>query len=177
MRSAEIARILPWVFRQTLTPASPLDAVLAAMEAQHTPSETALAGIDGYFDPRRAPDNFVPFLARWLDLERVLVRPAEHYYPAGGTDEPLQSGVGRLRELVAAAAFLSRWRGTATGILRFLEVATGVSGFTVEEHVPDRPFFVRFTMPGEAEPYEATIRRIIELEKPAYVDYEVTVAS
>src|SRR5262245_33932718 len=135
MRSAEIARLLPWVFQRTLQPGSPLDAILAAMEGLHAPSEASLAGIDRYFDPRRTPDNFVPFLARWVDLEGVLVRPAERYYGAGGSDEPLQSGVGRLRELVAAAVFLARWRGTSKGILRFLEVATGVPGFKVDEQV------------------------------------------
>ncbi len=176
MRSAEIARLLPWTFRRTLAPGSPLDAVLASMEGLHAPSEGALGTVERYFDPRRAPDNFVPFLARWVDMERVLVGPAERYYGPGGVDEPLQSGVGRLRELVAAAADLSRWRGTAKGILRFLEVATGVGGFTVEEHVPGRPFFVVFTMPKAAEPFEAMIRRVIELEKPAHVDYELNLA-
>ena len=177
MRSAEIARLLPWVFQRTLAPASPLDALLAAMEGLHAPSDEALSGIDRYFDPRRAPDNFVPFLARWVDLERVLVRPADRYYAAGAGEEPIQSGVGHLRELVASAAFLSRWRGTASGILRFLEVATGIGGFAVDEQVPDRPFFVRITMPKAAEPYEAMVRRIIELEKPAHLDYELTVAT
>jgi phage tail-like protein len=177
MRSADIARLLPWVFQRTLEPGSPLDAILATMEGLHAPSDASLAGIDRYFDPRRTPDNFVPFLARWLDLDRVLVRPAQHYFGPGGADEPLQSGVGRLRELVASAAYLSRWRGTAAGILRFLEIATGVRGFQVDEQVPGRPFFVAFTMPKAAEPYQALVRRIIELEKPAHLDYELTIAT
>ena len=32
-------------------------------------------------------------------------------------------------------------------------------------------------MPKAAEPYEAMVRRIIELEKPAHLDYELTIAT
>ena len=177
MRSSDIARLLPWVYQRTLSPHSPLDAMLASMEGLHAPADEALATLDRYFDPRRAPDTFVPFLARWLALDWILVRPAEAYFAPGGTDEPVQSGVGRLRELVAAGTFLAQRRGTASGIVRFLELATGVSGFTVNEHVPGRPFFVAFTMPKAAGSYETMVRTIIEAEKPAYLEYDLQVAS
>src|SRR5262249_49938521 len=88
------------------------------------------------------------------------------------------TGDGRLRELVASAAYLSRWRGTRKGLLRFLEVATGLKGFDVDENVagPDgrvRPLHVRVLAPHAAEPYQALIRRIVDLEKPAYVTYDL----
>lgn len=175
MKASDIARLLPWVFQRTLSPGSPLDAILASMEGLHAPADEALATVDRYFDPRRAPDTFVPFLARWLDLDWVLVRPPEHFYTPGGTDEPIQSGVGRLRELVAAAVFLAQRRGTASGIVRFLELATGVQGFGVNEHVAGRPFFVAFTMPEAAQPYETLVRTIIDMEKPAHLEYELEV--
>ena len=38
-----------------------------------------------------------------------------------------------LRELIAAAAQLSQWRGTAQGLQRFLETATGIEGFELDE--------------------------------------------
>lgn len=177
MKSSDIARLLPWVFQRTLSPGGPLDAMLASMEGLHAPADEALATLDRYFDPRRAPDGFVPFLARWLALDWILVRPAEHYFAPGGTDEPIQTGVGRLRELVAAATFLAQRRGTAAGIVRFLELATGVSGFTVNEHVPGRPFFVVFTVPKAAQPYETMVRAIIEAEKPAHLEYDLEVAA
>jgi phage tail-like protein len=173
MKSAEIARMLPWIFQRTLRNGSLLETFLSVMEDQHARSEDVLAAVDRYFDPRRAPDEFVPFLATWLDLERVLVRSASGYYTPEGREEPLQSGVGHLRELVAEGAFLARWRGTGRGIVRFLELATGLRGFTVDEDVPGRPFHVVFTMPKEAEPYQDMVRKIIEQEKPAYVDYEL----
>lgn len=176
MKSSDIARLLPWVFQRTLSPGGPLDAMLASMEGLQAPADEALATLDRYFDPRRAPDGFVPFLARWLALDWVLVRPAEHYFAPGGTEEPMLSGVGRLRELVAAATFLAQRRGTATGIVRFLELATGVTGFSVNEHVPGRPFSVAFTMPKAAEPYETMVRTIIDWEKPAHLEYDLQVA-
>ena len=173
MKPTDIGRMLPEVFQRTLKEATPLNALLDVMEGLQAPSEGVLAGLDRYFDPRRAPNSFVPFLARWVDLERLLLRPAQHYYPTNSAESPLQSGIGRLRELVASASFLSMWRGTAKGLVRFLEVATGVAGFEVNEHLTDRPFHVRFTGPQEAEPYAAMIARIIEMEKPAYVTYEL----
>jgi phage tail-like protein len=173
MKPTDTARLLPEVFRRTMREGTPLEALLGVMEQLQAPSEDVLAGLDRYFDPRRAPDQFIPFLARWVDLERLLLRPAEHYYPTSSRESPLQSGIGRLRELVASAAFLSMWRGTAKGIVRFLEIATGAAGFEVEEHADGRPFHVRFTGPPEAAPFAAMIARIIEMEKPAYVTYDL----
>src|SRR5437899_519605 len=126
MNRTDIGHMLPEVFQRTLDVGTPLDALLEVMEKLHGPSEDVLANLDLYFNPRRTPERFVPFLARWVDLERVLLRPAPHYYGTGNVESPMQSGMGRLRELVASAAYLSMWRGTVTGILRFLEVATGL---------------------------------------------------
>jgi len=168
--------MLPEVFQRTLEIGTPLDALLEVMEQLHAPSEDVLSELEMFFDPRRTADRFVPFLARWVDLERVLLRPAPHYYGVANIESPMQSGMGRLRELVASAAYLSMWRGTVTGILRFLEEATGVGGFSVDEHVPGRPFHVRFAGPAEAQPYSAMLTRIIDMEKPAYVTFELTFA-
>src|SRR4051812_48236633 len=124
MRRAEIEPLLPGIFRRTLRPGSPLDALLAVMEGLQAPAEGVLAALDAAFDPRRAEDPMVPFLARWVDLERLLAD--------GSGREPrgsLPAGLGRLRELVAAASRLSQWRGTARGLILFLETATGVPGF------------------------------------------------
>lgn len=199
MRQAEIERLLPAVFRRTLREGSLLSGVLAVMEGLHAPAERVLGSLDSYFDPRRAPDAFVPFLARWVDLERLLVDDPDEF--AATSAPPFASGYGRLRELVAEAAQLSRWRGTTRGLLRSLEVATGVHGFGVDERVAwparppppfyaesagvqdangaaggspaDRPFHVRVRIPPEAVRYRALIVRIVESEKPAYVTYDL----
>jgi phage tail-like protein len=161
MRSPEIERLLPGVFQRTVQPESPLAALLEVMEALHAPSEEVLSHLEAHFDPRRAPDRFVPFLARWV-----------------GMDLPVTTGLGRLRELVAAAVEISRWRGTARGLLLFLTTATGRTDFAVDEQVlgPDgrpRPFHVRVRAPAEVSAHRLLLERIIEREKPAYVTYEL----
>jgi len=161
MKSAEILRLLPGVFQRTARPGSPLAALLSVMEVLHAPSEQVLENLDALFDPRRAPDRFVPFLARWVDL-----------------DLPVTTGLGRLRELAAAGVELSRWRGTARGLLLFLSTATGRKDFEVDERVPGpnglpRPFHIRVLAPAELAAHRPMLERIIELEKPAYVTYEL----
>lgn len=162
MRRSEIERLLPGVFQRTLgEEGSPLPALLEVMGALHAPAERALEELDRNFDPRRADDRFIPLLARWMDLELAL--------PAG---------TGRLRELIAAAFELAQWRGTARGLVRFLELATGEKGFAVDERVRDgagrpRPFHVRIAMPASVADRRAFLEQIIEREKPAYVTFEL----
>jgi phage tail-like protein len=176
MKQREIERLLPGIFQRAVHPGNPLDALLAVMETLHAADEEILDQLDTYFDPYRAPDMFVPYLAYWVDLARFL--PAD-------IDEALQSsaplwppGLGRLRELIAASADLSRWRGTARGLVRFLETATGVPGFTIDENPVDAggralPFHIVVTGPLASQAYEPLLRRIIGQEKPAYVSYEL----
>jgi phage tail-like protein len=175
MRSSRIEKLLPWVFRRTAGPGTPLRAVLDAMEALHAPAEATLASLDRTFDPRRAPDAFVPFLAGWVDLDWLL---AEADPAFSAPEAAFPTGLGRLRELVAAAAFLSQWRGTARGLQAFLETATALGGFRIEEQPPDaegrpRPFHLRIRCPKEAAPLRSLLSRIVESEKPAYVTYEL----
>ncbi len=174
MKRDAILRLLPAVFQRTARPGTPLVALLDAMEALHAPAEEALGCWDATLDPRRTADAFVPYLARWVDLEDLLERS-----PTGAAREPFAPGLGRLRELIAAAPALARLRGTAKGLLLFLETATGVRGFTVEESVlgPDGqplPFHVRLHAPAATAPYRSLIVRIIDREKPAFVTYEMT---
>jgi phage tail-like protein len=183
VHSSQIERLLPGVFQQALRPPQPgvvepdrrLSAVLAVMEALHEPCERALGDLQRYLDPRLAPDPFVPYLASWVDLDRFLT---------ASPDEPavsptlLATGLGRLRELVAAAADLARWRGTAYGLRHFLESATGLTGWTIEENVsgPERtprPFHLRVAGPQAAEPFRPLIERIVTAEKPVAVTYEL----
>jgi hypothetical protein len=86
------------------------------------------------------------------------------------------TGIGRLRELVASAAYLSRWRGTAKGLQRFLRTATGENDFEIKENV-DRPklFHLVVIAPGPIRPHQGLIKRIVESEKPAYVTYELVI--
>jgi len=186
MRSEEIARFLPDVYQYTLTATVPgvtepdrrLLAALAAMEVLHAPSEEVLDGLDRFVDPLRTPERFVPYLTTWVDLDWLL-RPATG---EDVTSESLASGVGTLRELVAAAAEFARWRGTARGLLRFLDTVTGIPGFQVEEGVTGddrapRPYHLRVVAPAETEPFKPLIERVIDAQKPAYTTSELVFAA
>jgi phage tail-like protein len=138
-------------------------ALLEIMDALHEPSEEILGNVGPYFDPYQAPDRFVPLLARWVDLERYLVDLPPEATPASR----FAPGLGRLRELINAVAFLSKWRGTAKGLRLFLETATGIEGFVIDEQAPGpdglpRPFHIRVHAPAEAQHYHELIRRVVE---------------
>src|SRR6266568_6999414 len=177
MKRTEIEHLLPGIFQRTVQEGTPLFALLEVMEALPAPDEDVLNQLDAFFDPYRTPDAFVPFLAGWVDLDWLLLEIPEEFTEQALPTLP--SGFGRLRELVVAATFMAQWRGTAKGLLRFLETATGVQGFVIEEQVPGpdnrlRPYHMRVQVPPQAEPYRVMIQRIIESEKPAYVTYELS---
>ncbi len=176
MKQSDIANLLPGIFQRTIQPDGPLAALLGVMEVLHAPSEEVLKRVHAYFDPYETPDQFVPFLAGWVDLEQLLVQSGGQFDLQNAA--PLPSGLGRLRELVAAAAYLSQWRGTARGMLRFLETATGYQGFEIDERVPGvggqpKPFHLLIRAPKATLPYQVLIKQIIDLEKPAYVTYDL----
>jgi phage tail-like protein len=177
MKRTEIERLLPEVFQRTICEGGPLFALLEVMYMLHEPSQAVLDSIDAAFDPRRASSEMVAFLARWVDLERFFDESA-----GGKTASPLRqqapTGLARLRELVAIAAYLTKWRGTAKGLLLFLETATGERGFEIQEQVADadgraRAFHLRVIAPSITTPDKILIERIVEFEKPAYVTYEL----
>jgi hypothetical protein len=151
------------------------------MEALHRPSEEILGEVETTFMAYRAPQRFVPYLARWVDLDRFFLASSNEC-PESNEAVPRRSiGLGNLRELIAAAAYLSQWRGTSRGLVLFLETATGVQGFEIDEQVPaadglPRPFHLLVRAPGGTETHRALIERIIEQEKPAYVTYELEFA-
>ncbi|MGG6295132.1 phage tail protein [Leptolyngbya sp. AN02str] len=177
MIPSEIQTLLPTVFQRTLYPGSPLSALLEIMADMHAPAETTLAHLDAVFDPHRTPDAFVPLLARWVNLDPVLDSTPSS--PANSAaKQPLSTGLPPLRELIAIAATLSRWRGTAKGLILFLETATDTRGFEVTEHGtdtnrPPRPFHLTVRAPIAVQPHEPLIHRIIQFEKPAYVTYDL----
>ncbi|HDP88378.1 MAG TPA: hypothetical protein ENN42_00215 [Thioalkalivibrio sp.] len=178
MNSSTIESLLPEVFRRTLHPGGVLPALLEVMESLHGPSEEVLRDVDRYFDPYRTPDAMVPVLASWVDLDRFFPEYARESEGDLGETQTLSTGVGHLRELIAAAIELSQWRGTRKGLRRFLEVATGLQGFHIDEQVADEhglplPFHIRVSAPPAAAPHRSLVERILEQEKPVYVTYEL----
>jgi hypothetical protein len=178
MKRQGIERLIPEIFRRTLRPETPLSAILDVMEALQEPSEKAVASLGTILDPRLSKDHFVPYLACWLDLDRLYDPPPLEGETASARRHSISSGLGRLRELIAEAPYLSHWRGTARGLLRFLVVAIGESGFAIDEAVPGpdgipQPFHIRVRVPRGAAPHRSLVERIVQLEKPAYVTYEI----
>lgn len=174
MKSADIDRLLPGVFQQTLEDdRGPLRALLNVMETLHEPVEELLTEVDAVFDAYRTPDAFVAYLSGWLDLDYLLIQG-----PRGNGGYVLPSGIVNLRELIRAGADLMRRRGTRGGLLSFLETATGVTGFSIDDEVPDengtiRPFHLRVNLPAEAERFRQLVDVIVRAERPAHVTYEL----
>ncbi|MEU5943306.1 phage tail protein [Micromonospora sp. NPDC047548] len=164
MRRAAIERLLPAAYQRASVPGSVLFALLEVMEALHAPDEAVLADVDALFAAYRAPDGFVAYLTRWVAMDHVLASPRP--------DAPPALPVGRLRDLVAHGAHLARWRGTPDGMRTALELATGVTGFVLDEPV-DRPFHLVVRVPPAAAGLLAVITRIVAAEKPVAVTAEV----
>jgi phage tail-like protein len=170
--------MLPEVFRDAaLAGSEPLSVLLDVMVGLTRPSDEVLAAVHTQIDPRRCKPELVPLLARWMAVDHLLEEP--HTRPHRPDQDPLRSGLGRLRELIAGAATLSRQRGTARGLKLYLELVTGVVGFEIHERVRDargpvRPFHVVVLAPGSTRPLADLLRRIIETEKPAFVTCELT---
>ena len=84
--------------------------------------------------------------------------------------------IKQLRELIALASELSKWRGTLKGLKLFLETATANEGFEITD-IPKNsgikviPFHIEVVAPEKSWPQRGLIERIIEQEKPAYVTY------
>ena len=175
MNREQLEKLLPPIFRRTCAQGSPLAAILEVMAGLLDPVYAVLDQSEIYFSAQHAPLGFVPFLAGWVDLE-VLQEAVFEGRALPASQFP--TGAGRLRDLTEQAAHLSRWRGTGKGLQQFLEVATGVKGFEFREQIPDAngkpiPFHFELTAPASLQPYTALVKAVVELEKPAYVTYEL----
>jgi phage tail-like protein len=175
MKRSDIERLLPEVFQRTVQPRTPILAILETMEALHAPAEEVLDDLDSFFDPYCTTDSFVFYLAQWVDLGHFIGGIPGDYR---SNTLNFRGGIGRLRELIVAAAYLAKWRGTIKGLIHFLEAATGIPGYEVNELPLDsagqvRPFHIVVRAPSEAEPFDALIHDIVRVEKPAYVTYNL----
>ncbi len=172
MTRDQILQLLPAVVSQTATPGTISDGLVEVMAGLMRKDERILADIDAYLDPRRAPESFVPFLARWVDLARFL--------PALGNRAAV-TDPARLRELVAQAHDLARWRGTRSGMLRFLRLATGHDGFAIAENLgaDGRPRLHHLCIrhPAACAGQRPLMEAVIELAKPAHVTHELVAAA
>jgi phage tail-like protein len=179
MKRDEISRLLPSILRETIHEGNPLDAILDVMSQLPRSSEEVLETLNTFFHPFLTPGRFVPYIASWVDLERLFDEPfRDPHRQAFPSTSPLPTGADPLRALTAAAAYLSKWRGTEKGLLLFLEIATATKGFTIDQPVIRAdgrpvPFHIRVVAPDSVRVQRRLIERIVESEKPAYVTWEL----
>ncbi|MBK9158165.1 MAG: phage tail protein [Micropruina sp.] len=149
--------------------AGPMASLLAAADGMHQPISDVLDHLETWFHTLSAPDKMVCYLASWVDLDWLTI-------PETATESrsALPGGTGPLRDLIGESADLAARRGTVGGIVRFLEVATKRTGFTVQDA---GGFHLRVTVPAAAEDVVETVSRIVSATKPAHVTAEVTVAT
>lgn len=178
MEKDQIIALLPEIFQQTAKENNPLSGFLSAMEIMHSDSEEILKNLDTFFDPARTKESFIPFLLKWVDLDWMISTDLFDK----PENEQLTSLIKteNLRELIANAWYLSKWRGTAKGLIMFLEIATGINGFKINETVKNEdgetiPFHIAVHVPEGAEKMIHIIELIIEKEKPAYVTNEIKI--
>lgn len=163
MRRERIERLLPVAYQQATSPGGVLGAVLDVMEALHAPDERIAGDLGAWFDPDRTHERFLPFLLEWVGLE---------YLRAPGRTGLLLPA-GRVRALLVEAAALAQERGTPQGLTRFLQIATGVAGFTVEV-TPSRPFHMVVCVPEQARDQVEVVGFLVEQEKPAATTFELS---
>lgn len=171
MKAAEFGAFLPATFRSALPGDEILATILGVMESYLDPVDARLQTLDRIFDATSDAATFVPMLARWVDLEWLYADAEDD--PAAAALAWQDSGLplGRLRLLVEQSHALAQARGTARGLARFLEIATGVRGFLVSDE-GGTPFHLRVTIPDAAMSQSALIERIVNAEKPAYTTWE-----
>lgn len=167
MLAADLLRLFPEVIGRTHGANTPLAAVLDTMAALLDPADRRLKQLDAYFDPYRAPDQMIPYLAAWVDLGWLPLRTE-----VGG--EGLSTE--RLRALVAEAPRLAAKRGTRTGLQRFLAIALDAPDIRVMDTDPARPFHILVELPGSAAAERRLAELIVRYEKPAHLTHEVRVA-
>lgn len=146
----------------------PLASLLAAADGMHQPVGDVLDHLESWFHTVSAPDPMVCYLASWVDLDWLTLPETPNR-----ARSTLPGGTAPLRDLLAESADLAARRGTVGGIVRFLEVATGHTGFTVQDA---GGFHLRVTVPGDAADLLETVARIVAATKPAHVTADVRLA-
>jgi phage tail-like protein len=122
------------------------------------PLEQRQDHIELYFDPRTSPASFLPWLASWLDLS------FNQHWPET-----------RRRRLLAEAIDLYRWRGTRYGLVRMIEVCTGITPEVTENTAQPYTFDVKIALPRGGDIDKNLIDELIQAHKPAHAGYRLEV--
>jgi phage tail-like protein len=110
-----------------------------------------------YFHPLTCPVVFLPWLAKWLGF------PLDPHWPEM-----------RRRRLLAQAMDLYRWRGTLYGLVRMIEVCTGVTPEITENN--QEPFVFHIVLPISKDNMDrAFIEELIHTHKPAHAGFTLEI--
>lgn len=164
MQRGEVLRLLPEIMQAADRPASPMAGLLDAMVHLLEPTDRMLEATHELFDPATSADPFPAMLAAWLGLGGVARELV-------ATMDDREIVAARLGALVFEGPELLRGRGTLQGLERVLTVVGGVPVTIVEPD--DRPFHIVVEAVAAHPGLEALLRRVLELERPVHVTYEL----
>jgi phage tail-like protein len=168
-----------------LTSPHPIGATLPAMLVEDDFTQRFTGGIDDVLAPLVSTlDNFAAYLDPWLAPEDFLAWLGEWVGIAVDPRWPVQ----RRRAVVARAADLYAWRGTARGLADHLEAVTGVrpeirdSGATswsrragTSDAGPAGGVELVVTLPGLTEADHARLTALVRAAVPAHVPVRLEV--
>lgn len=149
-----ILGLLPEVLRRAEAVDPIFQGLVLAMSDMRSPIVAHLDALHDRFDPDRATPGALLAMSRWLGI------PDGH---------PIDA---RARAaLVREAIELARWRGTRSGLLRYLELALGVAGCEVRDD--EHPFHLVVRIPSELERERKRITHIVAHQKPAHLTFTI----
>lgn len=125
--------------------------------------ERKIASLLYYFDPHRAPERFLPWLANWTGFALRADLPPE-----------------KKRDFIASAISLYRMRGTKANMERLLEIFTSRKP-TIRDDLAGKPFHFRvgIILNNPDKDYvaqqQAVAHALIEREKPAHTSYKLVI--
>ena len=151
---SNLLRYLPPIFHD----ADFLGRFLLQFEAIWEPLEQRQHFIDGYFDPRTCPVSWLPWLASWLDFQ---LNPR---WPEW-----------RKRAVLLEVMSLYHLRGTPYGLVRMIEVCTGVTPQI--SMASDESYVFKVKLPVLGKNDLSFIRSLIETHKPAHAAYRLEMPS
>jgi phage tail-like protein len=134
------------------------------------PVFSCLDNFEAYLDPTLTPPDFLEWLAGWLGVDLDETSPPE-----------------RRRDLVRRAVELYRWRGTARGVAKAVEIFTGVEPEVVDNGGVAWSTEPQSPLPGSADPHvvvrvpvedvesvgRARLEALVAVVKPAHVVAEI----
>ncbi|CAG0963572.1 MAG: phage tail protein I [Candidatus Methanoperedens sp.] len=115
-------RYLPAIYQEDPSSREFLDRFLSIFETMSNDLETEISELFKYFDPDTTPENFLSWLASWMNMA----------LEEGWKEE-------KKREFIRRASFLYKFKGTPSGIEKLIEIYTGKKPLIVENWKTGKP--------------------------------------